>query len=943
MNGVRPRPMSMLIAPQQYIPAGNGRGEGHAPAAAQAPLESSTSIRTQKPRNSSRVLGDHTLGRTLGASSMGEVKLAYHNLTGEKLAIKILPRSQHIEQRDERGYADSKGGNEASVEDGIEGDPRDAGDALSVLLHHPYIRGMRELITYTNHYCMVFELLDNIICRLRERVSRRFSAESAPHSTIVTATIVHRDSKIENVLISQTGNIKIIDCGLSNLYSPIARLSTFCRPLYFAVLELLSTRVYTGPEVDVWSLGVVLYVLVCGKVSFDNMSMPAIHAKIERGLVEYPDWLSADDAYARAVQAWERRCQSAGRNAHGGLSNASLASYYSALSASSGSGRAGDTPTATPSKKSRHFSGFDFYRPKFLSSDSVPAGHPAADITTFVVMFAVRSNANQHDPKRAIDLTMRVVKSCQYFASSFVFVSTSSSSRCLGSLTSLRSLSDHEYDAAHASQLSGHAMLEHRWLVRADTWMLGQAHALKALCDAVRTEPRRQLECEVWHQQGSGSHRFEILGKRLQSLPCTSSRRSTRAWLHARLDQPRGGQSTGLELLFQATSAHTVYAVLMSDTDFSQFELYLDVTGLDLAVVGHSYFYHTRKHTVHYIQPGVVQHMGDNALVSLRFLSDSPLPEFTTSYSRATTYSFSTTTALYLVLLASSVLVASQSANIPRARDIGAEVDAIGNAPSAGSVSAPSAPAKTALLRTPSASMHRPSHSLSQRPMTASVFLALGGKGGGRREAETATAGAEIDPELGGHSPSSHPASSLVREFGTLLGGTRGDDSWFSKLSNILGGPSAGLSGDGARSKSVPQSESQPICSVHRRAAAILDPQERMAWHELRRSTVSTTTSKSLSVIKMDIRRVLDWIQVQYRETKSGFECLHAPPNDLSSVQSGQLNNTCRLHQLALSGANNYYEVGHSEGASVPAAAAIATSGGVRRLLMKKASKLLSV
>ncbi|KAH8113716.1 hypothetical protein DFH11DRAFT_1600692, partial [Phellopilus nigrolimitatus] len=50
----------------------------------QAPLESSTSIRTQKPRSSSRVVGDHTLGRTLGASSMGEVKLAYHNLTGEK-------------------------------------------------------------------------------------------------------------------------------------------------------------------------------------------------------------------------------------------------------------------------------------------------------------------------------------------------------------------------------------------------------------------------------------------------------------------------------------------------------------------------------------------------------------------------------------------------------------------------------------------------------------------------------------------------------------------------------------------------------------------------------------------------------------------------------------------------------------------------------------------
>jgi serine/threonine protein kinase len=100
------------------------------------------------------------------------------------------------------------------------------------------------------------------------------------------------DLKIENILISQTGNIKIIDFGLSNLYDPIAHLATFCGSLYFAAPELLNAKVYTGPEVDVWSFGVVLYVLVCGKVPFDDQSMPALHAKIKRGLVEYPAWLS---------------------------------------------------------------------------------------------------------------------------------------------------------------------------------------------------------------------------------------------------------------------------------------------------------------------------------------------------------------------------------------------------------------------------------------------------------------------------------------------------------------------------------------------------------------------------------------------------------------------------------------------------------------------------
>jgi len=101
------------------------------------------------------------------------------------------------------------------------------------------------------------------------------------------------DLKIENILISQTGNIKIIDFGLSNLYDPGNYLATFCGSLYFAAPELLNAKVYTGPEVDVWSFGVVLYVLVCGKVPFDDQSMPLLHAKIKRGLVEYPVWLSA--------------------------------------------------------------------------------------------------------------------------------------------------------------------------------------------------------------------------------------------------------------------------------------------------------------------------------------------------------------------------------------------------------------------------------------------------------------------------------------------------------------------------------------------------------------------------------------------------------------------------------------------------------------------------
>jgi serine/threonine protein kinase len=101
------------------------------------------------------------------------------------------------------------------------------------------------------------------------------------------------DLKIENILISQSGHIKIIDFGLSNLFSPQSHLNTFCGSLYFAAPELLNAKAYTGPEVDLWSFGIVLYVLVCGRVPFDDHSMPALHAKIKRGQVEYPNYLSS--------------------------------------------------------------------------------------------------------------------------------------------------------------------------------------------------------------------------------------------------------------------------------------------------------------------------------------------------------------------------------------------------------------------------------------------------------------------------------------------------------------------------------------------------------------------------------------------------------------------------------------------------------------------------
>jgi serine/threonine protein kinase len=150
---------------------------------------------------------------------------------------------------------------------------------------------MKDVVRTNFHWYMMFEyvnggqMLDYIIShgRLKEKQARKFARQIASALDYCHRnSIVHRDLKIENILISKMGDIKIIDFGLSNLFSPRNQLKTFCGSLYFA-----------APEVDVWSFGIVLYVLVCGKVPFDDQSMPQLHAKIKKGHVDYPPWLSA--------------------------------------------------------------------------------------------------------------------------------------------------------------------------------------------------------------------------------------------------------------------------------------------------------------------------------------------------------------------------------------------------------------------------------------------------------------------------------------------------------------------------------------------------------------------------------------------------------------------------------------------------------------------------
>lgn len=120
-----------------------------------------------------------------------------------------------------------------------------------------------------------------------------------PHVLVLAANLpsecaIDRDLKAENLLLDSQLGIKLIDFGLSNRWAPGELLKTFCGSPTYTAPELIKRQQYEGPEVDLWSLGVLLYVLVCGSLPFDGNTFQELFTKIINGQYIVPDHVSSE-------------------------------------------------------------------------------------------------------------------------------------------------------------------------------------------------------------------------------------------------------------------------------------------------------------------------------------------------------------------------------------------------------------------------------------------------------------------------------------------------------------------------------------------------------------------------------------------------------------------------------------------------------------------------
>ncbi|XP_076895826.1 CBL-interacting serine/threonine-protein kinase 25-like [Bidens hawaiensis] len=231
------------------------------------------------------IFGKYEMGRMLGQGTFAKVYYAKDIVTSESVAVKVIK----IDQVRKEGLMDQIT-REISV---------------MRLIRHPNVVELKEVmatktkIFFVMEYVTGGELFAKVLKgRLKEDVAKKYfqqliSAIDFCHSRGVS----HRDLKPENLLLDENENLKVSDFGLSSLPEHLRNdglLHTQCGTPAYVAPEVLRRKGYDGAKADIWSCGVILYVLLAGFLPFQDENLMHMYRKIFKAEYEYPPWFSAD-------------------------------------------------------------------------------------------------------------------------------------------------------------------------------------------------------------------------------------------------------------------------------------------------------------------------------------------------------------------------------------------------------------------------------------------------------------------------------------------------------------------------------------------------------------------------------------------------------------------------------------------------------------------------
>ncbi|KOS20860.1 putative serine/threonine-protein kinase [Escovopsis weberi] len=219
-----------------------------------------------------RTVGNYNLGRLIGKGSFGKVYLATHKLTnGSKVVLKSANKT-------------------------------DSNLAREIHHHrqfiHPHIARLYEVIVTESLVWMVLEYCsgDELYNYLLDygplpvaKVQKIFAQLVGAVTYVHMQSCVHRDLKLENILFDKHENVKLVDFGFTREYEGRTNhLQTFCGTICYSAPEMLKGEKYAGEKVDVWSLGIILYALLCGELPFDDDDDNVTRSRILTEEPEFP-------------------------------------------------------------------------------------------------------------------------------------------------------------------------------------------------------------------------------------------------------------------------------------------------------------------------------------------------------------------------------------------------------------------------------------------------------------------------------------------------------------------------------------------------------------------------------------------------------------------------------------------------------------------------------